>query len=191
MLVLPRLVESERLIVRSWTAADVDVLAEAVSASRSHLEPWLPWIGDEPVSRDRRAALIERWDQQWDRGGDAIYGIFLRAAPGSDAEGPVVGGAGLHRRLGPGALEIGYWVHAHHLRQGYATEAAWAVTDTAFDDPTVTRVEIHHDDANQISARIPFRLGFVDRGTHPEERLAPAETGQIRVWQTTRRAWRG
>ena len=56
---------------------------------------------------------------------DYEYGVFL-------ADGSVVGGCGLHRRIGPSALEIGYWVHVAHTRRGIATAAAGALTAVGF-----------------------------------------------------------
>ncbi len=51
-----------------------------------------------------------------------VYGIF------DSNETVVLGGSGLHTRIGPGALEIGYWVQADHIGKGYATEVCAALT---------------------------------------------------------------
>ncbi len=75
-------------------------------------------------------------------------------------DGELVGSSGLHRRIGPGGLEIGYWIHPRHLRRGLATEVARQLTDRAFADPSVDRVEIHHDRANAASGGVPAKLGF-------------------------------
>ena len=53
----------------------------------------------------------------WTSGSGYEYGIFL-------PDGALVGGCGLHRRIGPSALEIGYWVHVAHTRRGIATASA-------------------------------------------------------------------
>nr|MBP7632054.1 GNAT family N-acetyltransferase [Acidimicrobiales bacterium] len=103
--------------------------------------------------------------------------------------GMVVGGTGLHRRVGPGGLEVGYWVHAHHTRQGYATEIAHAVTEAAFTDPDIDRVEIHHDRANEASAAVPRALGFRYVDYRKSEPVAPGETGAVCTWRTTRPEW--
>ena len=64
------------------------------------------------------------------------FGLF-------EADGELVGGFGLHRRRGPGILEIGYWVRSDRTGRGYATGAARALTQAAFDGfPDVDRLEI-------------------------------------------------
>lgn len=191
---LPRRIDSARLVVRCWEPGDVDVLMAAVADSLEHLRPWMPWVADEPLSRAARLALIAEWDAAWASGGDAIYGAFLRSGdPGSEPDPTpvVVGGTGLHHRIGPGGLEVGYWVHAHHIGQGYATEIARAVTDAAFADPDIDRVEIHHDRANGASAAIPHHLGFRHVGDRPSDPAAPGETGVECTWRTTRPEWFG
>lgn len=56
-------------------------------------------------------------------------------------DGAAVGSCGLHRRVGPGGLEIGYWIHPAVLRRGLATEAARLLTDAAFSVPGIDRVD--------------------------------------------------
>lgn len=186
---LPRRIDSTRLVIRCWEPGDVDLLMAAVADSLDHLRPWMPWVADEPLSRTARLALIAEWEAAWASGGDTVYGAFLR--PGEPGSGPtaepvVVGGTGLHRRLGPGGLEVGYWVHAQHLRRGYATELARALTEAAFDEPAIDRVEIHHDRANEASAAVARAAGYRYVGDRPSEVVAPAETGVECVWRTTR-----
>lgn len=187
---LPERIESPRLVIRRWRRDDVDALMAAVAESIEHLRPWMPWIADEPLGRAERLDLIDEWDEAWESGGDVVYGAFLRPELSRPGLGSVVvGGTGMHRRLGPGGLEVGYWVHAGHTRQGYATEMARAVIDAAFADPAVDRVEIHHDRANEASAGIPRKLGLSYVGHLPSERSAPAETGVECAWRTTRPEW--
>ncbi|NLD77489.1 MAG: GNAT family N-acetyltransferase [Acidimicrobiales bacterium] len=187
---LPRRIDSERLVIRCWEPDDVDLLIAAVQASLDHLRPWMPWIADEPLGRDERLDLMDEWQTAWASGGDVVYGVFLRPDPGSpDPDPVVVGGAGLHRRLGPGGLEVGYWVHAHHTRRGYATEIAGALTDAAFAQPDIDRVEVHHDRANEASAGVPRKLGFGYVGSRPSDVVAPGESGQECAWRITRAGW--
>jgi RimJ/RimL family protein N-acetyltransferase len=96
----------------------------------------------------------------------------------------VIGGFGLHRRIGPGGIEIGYWVHVDYAGQGYATTAAQALTQAGLALDDVTRVEIHTDEANVKSAAIPRRLGYRLDRVFEREPEAPAECGRIQVWIT-------
>lgn len=90
-------------------------------------------------------------------------------------------------RIGPGGLEIGYWVHVAHTGRGVATAAAAAITAAAFTLPGIDRVEIHHDVLNLASGRVPAKLGYTDTGTGPSAaELAPGDSGTSRVWRITR-----
>ncbi|MEO6125074.1 MAG: GNAT family protein [Ilumatobacteraceae bacterium] len=180
---LPDHVTSPRLTLRQWVESDVDPLAAAIAASTEHLRPWMPWIEAEPLDREQRLALIRTWRAGWERGGDSVVGLF-------DVDGCVVGGSGLHRRRGPGVLEIGYWVGFDHIRQGYATEATRALTAAALSVEGIDRVEIHHDRANVASGRVPKALGYTFADEHDRAAVAPAETGVDWRWTMQRDDWR-
>jgi RimJ/RimL family protein N-acetyltransferase len=171
------------LVIRRWREQDAEALHRAVTASVEHLRPWLPWIALEPRTVEQRRALIRDWAAGRGPDGDLVFGMFL--------EDEVVGGCGLHRRIGPDALEIGYWVHVAHLRKGFATAGAAAMTRLAFDFPEVRRVEIHHDRANAASAGVPRTLGFTRGEERPNVVQAPAETGIHVVWTIQREQWAG
>lgn len=180
---LPEGTEVDGLVLRRWRLDDAADLHAAVVANVEHLRPWMAWIAFEPLTIEDRRDHIERWDGVWADGGEVIYGIWL--------DGEVVGGCGLHRRLGPGALEIGYWIGERHTRQGFGTAITRALTDLAFTMPDIAQVEVHHDLRNAISGRIPARLGYTRIG---EQRVtdrdqAPAECGREAIWRTTRLAW--
>jgi RimJ/RimL family protein N-acetyltransferase len=169
------------LILRRWRPADAEAQSRAIAESREHLLPWMPWAA--PATIEERRAILERWEREWDAGGDLVYGLFL---------GPlVVGSCGLHRRLGPDGLEIGYWVHAAHARRGHATAAAGALTSVAFTLPGIIAVEIHHDRANVASEGVPRKLGFALIGeSQKRPPAAPAESGIWWIWRMTRNRWR-
>ncbi len=172
---------SNGLILRRWAHDDAAQLVEVVADSIEHLRPWMPWIAHEPLSVADRQTLIDSWDQEWLAGGDVVMGVFV--------DGAVAGGCGLHRRIGPGGLEIGYWTARRFLRQGIATNAADLLTDAAFSDPAITRVEIHHDRANLASAGVPRKLGWRRVRERIDEIEAPGESGISCEWQITRQQW--
>lgn len=149
---LPTSIPSDRLEIREWRPSDAAALGEAIHDSLEHLEPWMSWTGDEPISVVDRAAMIDTWRQEREEGGDLVVGAL--------DNGVVVGAGGLHWRSGPDTLEIGYWVRAGEIRKGVATEIASALTTAAFTVPEVEHVEIKHDKANVASGGVPNRLGY-------------------------------
>lgn len=174
---LPELVETPRLTLRRWTVADAELLSEAITASIEHLRPWMWWANSEPASLAARIETLAAFTRDWQIGGDVMYGVFLGDT--------VAGGAGLHRRRGPRTLEIGYWLHVDHTGRGYATELAAALTATGLHQPGIDRIEIHHDQANLASRRVPERLGFHFVGDQPDGIRSPAEVGVDCTWATT------
>jgi len=171
------------LLLRRLVPADAEALERTVTESLEHLRPWMPWIAQEPLALERRRALLADWEAGWEDGGDVYMGVF--------AGGELVGGTGLHRRIGPGGIEIGYWIHPGHLRRGLATEAARLLTEAALAHPGITHVEIHHDEANRRSAGVPRKLGFRLVAVEPDrDPTAPAESGVECRWRITAAEWR-
>ena len=108
------------------------------------------WANDELAAQ---ASFLEATAAGWEQGERFEYAI-------EDRERNLLGSVGLMRRVGPGGLEIGYWVHSGHTRRGIAKLAAAALTDAAFGLPWVDHVEIHHDKENLASGAVPAGLGF-------------------------------
>src|SRR5579871_5993782 len=122
----PRRIVTDRLLMRPFRGRDAPMLKEAVDSSLEHLRTFMEWawVAPEPVSVLR--SRLRSFRRSFDRGENWMYAIF------SPDESEILGGAGLHRRVGPEALEIGYWIRANRLRQGLASEAAAALTRVAF-----------------------------------------------------------
>jgi RimJ/RimL family protein N-acetyltransferase len=162
------------LVLDRWRQDDLEALFAAVSTSLEHLRPWMSWAARH--ERGSTAEFLATSEDGWTRGERFEYAIL-------DPRGSVLGSAGLLGRIGPGGLEIGYWVHAAHTRRGIATLAVAALTEAALALSWVTRVEIHHDEANLASGAVPSRLGFRLVGTYPREPAAPAEKGRELQWR--------
>ncbi len=131
----PYRVLTERLCIRCWDPADAPLLELALDTSLEHLRPWMPWAHDEPRPLAERVALLRGFRGSFDLDRDYVYGLFDRD------EQEVVGGSGLHTRVGEGALEIGYWIAASRTGRGLATEATAALARVAFALCGVDRVD--------------------------------------------------
>jgi RimJ/RimL family protein N-acetyltransferase len=161
-------IHTRRLVLRCWQPADAPLLQAAIEASLEHLRPWMPWARHEPEELQVKVARLRRWRGQFDLGEECIYGIFDRE------ETRVLGGSGLHTRVGPEAREIGYWIHADYINQGLATEATAALTKVAFEIDGVSRIEIHCDPNNVRSLAVPRKLGFCHEATLRQRARTPA-----------------
>jgi len=163
-------VETERLVIRCWQPQDAALGKEAIDASREHLRAWMPWADAEP---DPLAVVVNRLRQfraMFDLSKDYVYAIFNKD------ETQVLGGSGLHTRLGENAREIGYWIHVDHINRGYATEVSAALAKVAFEIDGMDRVEIHCSPKNPASSAVPRKIGFVHEATL--RRRGPIKDGQ-------------
>lgn len=138
-------------------------------------------MAQEPRTLEQRRAMLREREREWLQGGDVMLGIFQ----GDE----VVGSCGLHRRRGPSALEIGYWIHPSFTGRGMATAVARLLIDAAFSVPGIAHVEIHMDKANSASSGVPRRLGFRFLGETPDKATAPAEVGIDCAWRMERALW--
>ena len=174
----PDRIETERLVLRSYEPEDAPLLKDAVDRSLEHLRPWMPWTPDEPEPLDTVYERLRGFRGRFDLGEDFIMGVF------TPDDSRVLGGTGLHTRLGEGALEIGYWVAADAVGHGYATELSAVLTRTAFDHFGVDRVEIRVDPENARSERVPQRLGYTQEATL--RRRLPTKQGSdlrdVNIW---------
>lgn len=152
-------IQTKRLLVRCYNPSDAPLLAEAVTASVEHLRPWMPWVYAEPEPLEEKVQRLKRFRGNFDLGENFVYGIF------SPDDTKLLGGTGLHTRLGEGALEVGYWIHKDYVNQGLTTESSAALIKVAFELIHVHRIEIHCDPENLASAAIPRKLGFTHEGT--------------------------
>jgi RimJ/RimL family protein N-acetyltransferase len=174
----PERLEGDGVVLRRPTAADEGRVAEAIAASLEHLRPWMAWADDRAITPERRAEHLARIDEGWATGSEFGYLIL------DPSEAAVLGATGLHSRIGPRAVEVGYWVHVDHGGRGVATAAARLATEAALALPDVDRVEIHCDEANVRSAAVPRRLGYRLDRIEEDDVTAPAETGRSMVWVT-------
>jgi RimJ/RimL family protein N-acetyltransferase len=140
-----------RLQLRPMQATDVDALLHVFG------DPRVMAAFDEPPF-DR--AQMERWVQrnlahQAEHG----FGLFTVVLAATDL---VIGDCGLEVMAvdGAPAAELGYDVRSDHWHQGYATEAATAVRDYAFQALGLPRLVSLIRHGNEPSRRVAERIGM-------------------------------
>ena len=147
-------VRTARLVLRPFTAADVDAVFAACQDPEIH-----EWITTVPVPyrlEDAREFVTTIAPGGRARATDLTCAV--------EADGELVGSAGLHAlttgRLGP---EVGYWIAPWARRRGYAAEATgglagWALAHGA------PRVHLFTDVGNSASQAVARRAGFTREG---------------------------
>jgi RimJ/RimL family protein N-acetyltransferase len=182
----PYRIVTPRLVIRCYRPGDAEALQTAIHASLDHLKPWMPWAHDEPEELEAKVQRLRTFRGRFDLGQDYIYAVF------TPDQSRLIGGTGLHPRIGPDALEIGYWIHADEVRKGYASESTAALTRVAFEVAGVRRVEIRCDPGNAASAAVPRKLGYTHEATLRAR--SATETGALRdsmIWSMFREDFPG
>jgi RimJ/RimL family protein N-acetyltransferase len=144
-------VRTARLVLRPPRQDDVDDLYSASQDPDS--QRWLPM--PVPYTRDDAVAFVAQRIEERAEGRGLLCVL--------EADGRLVGTAGLHfpgSLLGPG---VGYSVAPWARGQGYAVEAATALTEWGLSHGA-HRVHLLADVANVPSQVVARRAGFVEEG---------------------------
>ncbi len=177
-------IETERLVLRAYAEAD----AQRVLDIHSRLDV-IQWLGNPPyvpmASLDEALAWIIRHNRTAEVAPfERTYAIEVRDA------GVVAGSAMISRvsRLGvdewEGEYEVGWHLHPDSHGHGYATEAAAAVLDDAF-ERGLEHVWCGMFAHNTPSARVALKLGLRELGYGPD----PWYGGIGRLFEATREWW--
>lgn len=178
-LVPPARIDADGFVLRPWTPDDAPLLQRAFDESEAHLRAWTPRVIDGKEPGLTLVERLARHAEAFAAGTEWLWGIF---APD---ERVVLGGCGLYPRIGPGAVEIGYWLAQSATGRGIATTATRLLADVAFTAPDVERVEIRAEPRNAASLAVPRRLGFRHVATEPE----PSGGVLLMHWAMDRATW--
>lgn len=160
------MINAGQLVLKRWEPEWADEAAAAVRESLPELKPWLPWATDD---YDSAAALsyITRSVQGWAERTEFNYAIFTTV-------GDLIGSIGLMTRVGPGALEIGYWMRTPWAGRGHMTAAVRVLARVALTLPGIERVVIRHDAANAASGAVAAKAGFTEAERVTADPAAPS-----------------
>src|SRR4051812_4058769 len=116
----------DHVIVRPYRADDDKAIFEAISESRDHLRPWLPFADAHQSVEESRDWIIQQ-EAKWLLREEMALSIWELAAPSN-----FLGGIGLHPKdWGIRYFEIGYWLRVSAQGKGYLSEAVGLLADFA------------------------------------------------------------
>jgi len=148
---LPRL-RTDRLILRPWRAEDLEPFA-AMNADREVVE-YLPGA----LSRAQSDAFVARIRDHFDRHGFGFWAVEVVDGP------PFIGLTGLavvgFQAAFTPAVEIGWRLARSQWGRGYASEAAAAALEYAFDCLGLEEVVSFTSEGNARSRAVMERLGM-------------------------------
>jgi RimJ/RimL family protein N-acetyltransferase len=170
------LLETERLLLRKPRLEDVDDLLEFAADGEV-----MQWIGGEPGGREAALEHVERWLARWDANDVGQFVVLLGER--------IIGRVGLlvwdsrvwdtstYDRAGAAAEnELGWAISSPFWGHGYATEAARAARDWAYEERSVERLISLIDPRNLRSIRVADKLG-----AEPEQ-LVTTVYGPLLAW---------
>ena len=172
--------QTARLRLRAFEDTDASDLF-ALHSNASVLRYWdsPPW--SEPARAERFIATCRQMEQE---------GTGTRLAVDRVSDGAFIGWCTLSR-WNPDfrSAALGYCYNSEAWGHGYATEAASALLQWAFDTLDLNRVQAETDTRNAASARVLDKLGFVREGTLREDCVVNGDVSDSWVYGLLRREW--
>lgn len=145
------ILETERVVVREQTVADVGALYEIYAA---------------PGMTDYTDALYENPDEEKAYAAQYIHNMYeihehgIWIVEDRHQPGKIIGRAGLELRGGFDTPELGYMIRKEYQGQGYAYEACKAILEYGYAELGFTKVRCLTDVRNEASVKLCEKLGF-------------------------------
>lgn len=177
----PPTLYTDRLRLRPFSESDADDLF-ALHSNADVLRYWdsPPW--DEPERAERFIAACRQM---------AGESTGVRVAVERLADGGFLGWCSVSRWTPEyRSASLGYCYNAASWGHGYATEAARALLEWAFEAMDLNRVQAEADTRNAASARVLEKLGFVREGTLREDCIVNGDVSDSWVYGLLRREWK-
>ncbi|WP_022722269.1 GNAT family N-acetyltransferase [Rhodopseudomonas sp. B29] len=169
----PCVLETERLTLRKPGLADVKAIACLANDRRvAEMTRRLPF----PYTRDDAARFVTTLGQSDET-------VFLIEA---DDEPVGIVGLDWSDRDAPA---LGYWLGVQHWGNGYATEAARAVIDLAFEDRGAKQIVASARVINPASRNVLEKCGFQWTGVELHRVEAIASSTPVDCFRLTRGVW--
>ena len=161
---------------------DAGEIFALVNANRGYLREWLPWV-DRTHDVQDILAFVERAGKQDEDKNSVQCSIRL--------DGKIVGVTGFvivdHSNR---KCAVSYWISQSCQGSGITTKAVWALTEYAFSNWKMNRVEITAGEANVKSRAVAERLGFTYEGDLREAEWVNDRYVDHAVYSMLKHDWR-
>jgi RimJ/RimL family protein N-acetyltransferase len=174
---------TDRLVLRTMTAADVD----DIHAYQSRADV-CRYVTFEPRTRDEVAERLTKYATAVALRGDGDF--WQLAIERTDHPGRVIGDVYFSIQSVANATgEIGWTLHPDFTGHGYMTEAASAVLELAFATLGLHRVRAELDPRNDASIALCRRLGMREEAYFVEDLWFKGAWGDTGIYAILDREW--
>jgi ribosomal-protein-alanine N-acetyltransferase len=176
---LPDIINTARLVLRPYSLGDVDaVFSYAADEEWGRYLP-LPW----PYVRKDAERFIA---------GQILMDRTVHPSWAIVFKNSVIGGINIRFNFENRLAEMGYSIARHYWRQGFASEAAQAVVESAFRvHPDLNRIRAMTDLKNVASQRVLEKVGMSKEGILRQNRIVHEEFVDEVWFGLLRNEWRG
>ncbi|GFI56206.1 putative succinyl-CoA transferase [Clostridiales bacterium] len=160
------IIESKRLILRTWKDEDIDCLFDGLN--NINVSKWLAGV-PYPYTKDDAKNFIEYTKQLSGSSKNMMLAIVLKE------NGIVIGGTSIENiQEKDGTAEGGIWLNEKYQNNGYGIEAFSARAKYCFDILKLRRLENGYFIDNEKSKNMQHRLGYKDEGLRRKKYLCLA-----------------
>lgn len=146
----------EELSLKLLELGDSERIFDLTNQSRSYLREWLPWL-DITTKLEDTVEFVKISLKGFAENKSLSTVILYR--------GSIVGVASFNSlNWSNKTAQIGYWLGEEYQGKGIMVRVAKTLTDYAFNELKVNKVEIRAALENQKSRSIPEKLGFKNEG---------------------------
>ncbi|MBT2606529.1 GNAT family N-acetyltransferase [Bacillus sp. ISL-53] len=146
----------EELSLKLLELKDAERVFEITNQSREYLREWLAWLNNTTKLEDTKGFINMSLKSFAEN--KSVNTVIMY-------KGQIVGVAGYNQiNWSNKTAYIGYWLGEEYQGNGIMTRVAKALTDYAFNELKLDKVEIRVAVENNKSRGIPERLDFVNEG---------------------------
>ncbi|QGQ44979.1 GNAT family N-acetyltransferase [Metabacillus sediminilitoris] len=146
----------DQISLKLLEVRDGEKIFDLTNSSRDYLRQWLPWL-DQTTKQDDTNEFIKMSLKGFAEN-KSLNTVIL-------VNGQIAGVAGYNEiNWSNKTAYIGYWLGEEFQGNGIMTKVANALTEYAFKELYLNKVEIRAAAGNKKSRNIPERLGFVNEG---------------------------
>ena len=159
-----RILETQRLILRSPDTSDAEEFARFHRENREHLAPWSPVRQEAFFTAAWWSSTLQAMEASMLAGESLALGLYLKSAPS------VLVGTCKFDQIARGPFQscmLGYSLDHRCAGNGYMTEALHSAIRCMFEEYRLHRIQANHLRENVRSAAVLARLGFVVEGLAP------------------------